>query len=268
MSVVKLEISRIPRAYGLTNTGVICYFNALLQSLHTCTSIHSQLHLLDDGNDIHREFKKFMQGACNNVALLQALCRKYPKFGHGQESAREALSLLLDEMPPIKYLFMHRYRCVILCDQCKQVSSVDKDVNMTLDLFDTNVVDASKILKYVTELDDYKCEHCHQVCKSTRDYYLKMTSEVLIITFNIYGKRVAPEFPSKLQLGNFAYMLTARIEHHGGLGGGHYFAQCIRHCGGKLGIVTCNDSQYRVDEGFERAPGTYMLFYQCGGEKS
>ena len=118
-----------PKAFGLNNTGVICYFNSFLQTLASCTSFARGVMLnadylrrtstgtavvdfvsayatcAPDGSVVARESLasgiEFLSAAVLR-ALVSDLAARRPhvRFGGGQESASEALLHLLDMMEP------------------------------------------------------------------------------------------------------------------------------------------------------------------------
>jgi len=118
-----------PEAFGLNNTGVICYFNSFLQTLAGCTSmIRAVLNNIDylqltaTGRATLNYFSSFAEKnkdgeivsrsqPLGNVSLLSstvlqalvsdlALRRPHVRFGRGQESASEALVHFLDMIEP------------------------------------------------------------------------------------------------------------------------------------------------------------------------
>lgn len=123
-----------PKAFGLNNTGVICYFNSFLQMLASCTAFTRGVILNADylrrtatGTAVVNFVTAYAaaypaNGACealvetrdhpiNGIELLSsavlralvadlAVRRPHVCFGGGQESASEALVHLLDMMEP------------------------------------------------------------------------------------------------------------------------------------------------------------------------
>lgn len=177
-----------PEPFGLSNTGVICYFNAFLQSLSSCTvfieTVLRNEELLNTNTgramfkfirDVNRGEPVSHHSSVVLAALKADLRRRRPNvmFGDNQESASEALVHILEMMIPedapqfneITNLFLHRYVCYTHCEHCKSVVSREKDLAFNFNMFqsppptDANSFSlALRVHKSVTE--DYKCEKC------------------------------------------------------------------------------------------------------------
>lgn len=152
-----------PRAFGLHNTGALCYFNSLLQLLVGCTAF---LRAVEDnaerlaGTATGRAVVAFvrgerggadMRGASAAVfeALLQDLREKKPgalkAFGPGQQSASEAFVFLMEMLEPapagasaaeggaagpLADVFQLRHSCEIFCRCCRGVVSRRADASL------------------------------------------------------------------------------------------------------------------------------------------
>jgi ubiquitin carboxyl-terminal hydrolase len=205
-----------PEAFGLNNTGVICYFNGLLQTLAGCTSVtravltnadymrrtdvgaalyefFSALAVMGPGGVVARHppatnIACLSARVCSALAAAVKIRRQRTNFGRGQESASEALVLLLDMLSPhnpddplgkleaggvtdnpITNLFLHRFLCITRCRKCgKDVSEMtDHAINFNLFHFDTlprypSTPDSfSRALRLSVELaEDFKCTNC------------------------------------------------------------------------------------------------------------
>lgn len=206
----------------------------------------------------------------------------------GQQDAHEGIMMLLetfDQIPELKILFQYRHKINITCKECDQ-QIVDKDeLNLTFEAqpdlkteqipefakFDTsynttqNLNDFLKLQNgYVTDYKCPKCEHKGNKFKTTK---LTMLPEIIIVLLKKYRGKCQTDFPSRLEFvtknktEKRIYALVAQSEHSGGMGGGHYWATCLRKyddehvCWKKI-----NDSS--VGDG---KPGptlnTYIVFY-------
>ena len=160
IALVKFNSKFIPPPFGFRNIGATCYFNSLIQSLLTCTSL-TELFIKNRNN---KEF------AGNSVAVvylsiidcyykndsydLVSLHNKSPElwnamilylksnntqihFGRGQEDTYEAFIMLMqcwEKIKLIRDLFSHTYHGNYLCFECKKLRfSYDKMINTDYD---------------------------------------------------------------------------------------------------------------------------------------
>ena len=259
MDIIVLNNNLLPDPVGLTNTGVICYFNSLAQCILSCTSIYEEIHKESETNYFAIIFRKFLQNPpAYHIAILQELCKSHPNFGKGQDSAREALLYLLNKMPHIERLFKHRYRCFTICNNCKNVYNNVADENIVIDMFDVgiNSIKEKNIREIINNVPDYICEKC-KTKQCYRIYKLTMVSEIIVLSFNIYFKRESTEFPQELQIGKFKYKQIGQIEHFGHLGGGHYISRALRK---NNEIFLFNDNNFSSSS-FQCNKNIYLVFY-------
>jgi ubiquitin C-terminal hydrolase len=164
-------------AKGLKNTGVLCYFNSLIQSLLSCTSfIQTVLDVgIEQGMDKDKghnhgslasnELWQVLFFICNqitedipkwsanySVAIWRMFMKEIKKqkkqimFGKGQEDTHEALLLFLDCLESknhteISKLFQHRYRHYITCPECKHRHEAESETG------------SIRMISYVNEKD-------------------------------------------------------------------------------------------------------------------
>jgi ubiquitin C-terminal hydrolase len=298
------DIKYVPNEFGLQNTGSICYLNSLLQLLISCSSFTKNILANEEdmkktktGKAIYHFVKSYNQnisdiGNCSAIileGLKQDLAEKKTsiRFGNGQESASEALCLLLDmiEVPDNKQitsLFTQRNRCIIQCLECKNKHE-QIDTNIIYNYFhyttDGNFSDNIRVQKSVTE--NYRCNDCLCDCgakiangfcsgcnlkakkrKSIRIYYLTKIPEIFICIFNIYFDKIRRTYPETIEFpsvnnGKLIYKLVGRVNHIGSsLHSGHYYADCVR----KNGIFRLNDSS-TYPSNLTPNNLTYMLAY-------
>jgi ubiquitin C-terminal hydrolase len=155
--LVPYDARHVPRAFGLTNTGVICYFNALLQGLASCPSLVTTVienHKLMGETATGRAFYSFMRAVQESAtnpdfvvdgghssrvlaALVADVQRHRPRFqfGGGMESATEGLTLLLDMIePPSAKAPLAEDGEARVC-QTEAVASVGQQAHPVLSLF-------------------------------------------------------------------------------------------------------------------------------------
>ena len=257
----------LPNAYGLNNTGSICYFNSLLQVLAGCTSIFNIKY--DKKNILECVFSDYIEMIKNdniffNISneLVLALNALVPSFGNGQESASEAFILLIEKINNNKLtnLFLNRFKCSVKCNTCNFQTEELKDHSITFNIFHTKDISEKNMLTQLHEIPDYICEKCKSK-GAVRKYKLTMLPEIIFCTFNIYYKKIKHNFPLILNFPGInnnivTYKMVGQIEHSGTLNGGHYWARSIR----KNGIFLFNDNSFNQSI-FEPTDSTYIVVY-------
>lgn len=193
----KYDQRLVPVAFGLQNTGAICYFNSFLQVLAGCPAFtkavlsnSEYLHRTKTGTAIYAFVTCYskQEPACHMTSIILealvadlALRRPHVKFGGGQESASETLVHLLDMMEPpraadaaaeespITRLFLHRFRCDIACRKCKKEVSTTTDYAVNFNLFHIDqmqsppsfAADFSRAIQIqVSTTEGYNCPTC------------------------------------------------------------------------------------------------------------
>jgi ubiquitin C-terminal hydrolase len=237
--MVPYDAKLVPSPFGLNNTGVICYLNAFLQLLTSCSTLTRAIFANEDylrstltGTALLKYFSMFATaagaraapdanmafGSADVLAALRAdLAARRPKarFGGGQESADEVLVHLLEmiEPPgstvenPIMQLFCHRYQCDTVCGSCKGVVSVKTDYSIDFKMFQllrnktaTNTTEFSAALgSHAQKVEDYLCEKCGEKGKAYRIYTLTMIPEIIICVFGIYYQKKLNFFPEHVE---------------------------------------------------------------------
>jgi ubiquitin C-terminal hydrolase len=169
--------------FGFRNMGSTCYFNAMLQSMLSCTSFvdiirtnldnekyqsHPVTKYLSDliiaadrlSNEADFEKKRLLANElCNaspkvwkSMVLFIAHIRDKPvrEIMQGQQCAREGFHLLMDAIDDfqlIQDLFLHRYQSLIRCFACNQWVS---DIDGTYSIFEVQPTLQSE------QLDEFK----------------------------------------------------------------------------------------------------------------
>lgn len=273
---------------GFNNTGVICWFNALLQGLLSCKYfVHTIMTREGNQNPIVLELQKLIKSIdrCENsskvydsVGVLRALLtvlrhkekQRYREFAGGQQSASEGFTLLLDyiDSAELNQFFTHKYEEQILCIETgkNEPDTTNHGFNNQFMVFDEESLmrdGLDSFIKYHEHLlTDYKGTDPRGTYK--RVYGLKYLPKIVVILLNRYHRRnpnisLPPSFdmPSCLINGSMRYKKVAEVDHAGSLGGGHYLAKVLRNDKAYL----CNDSTF-VDYRLGTSPNTYMTFYE------
>ncbi len=145
MKLIPFNSNYLPPAFGFNNLGVTCYFNALVQSLLSCTSLTEvfvknrnnpklvsnpvavvYLSIIDLFNDV-KSMKSTLAKKNPELwyAMISYLRRKrlYMRFGNGQEDSHEAFIMLMqcwEDIDEVHILFEHTYHNNYLCFECKK----------------------------------------------------------------------------------------------------------------------------------------------------
>lgn len=161
MSLVPYNARMELSPFGFNNLGATCYFNAMLQSLLSCTSFTQELLQCKESaeynkNPVTKKLIELIELALSlngtpeekqsNIQdrlsqyspavwkeMVMFLCRKnkidVSDFMQGQQCAREGFHCLMDTMEnfdSIQNIFLHRYKNMIYCFDCdKWVSNVE-----------------------------------------------------------------------------------------------------------------------------------------------
>lgn len=290
----------VPPPNGFFNTGAICYWNALIQSLVSLPAFNRALLANEDKlskneiasaiinylkesfestDDVETNTRKF---ANRSNLVLKALVAKMRKthrftnleFGQRQESASEGFVLLIDMLnsKEIERVFHNRYSATSWCDTCKKTIMDTTDMSFQINMFFNNKpTDAesfkNQILKYASVHEGYKCEECDAITeKGSRHHSLKMLREVVVIEFNKYMIKDMRWFPEEMEFPStyakpLKYKLISIIEHSGGLSGGHYWCRAWRPTSPTDGKFYKFNDESVSDADSSPSTASYMLFY-------
>ena len=213
--------------FGLNNSGAICWFNSLIQSLLSCSSfnelcisndtykqnavINEYLIILKYGLNLTADNRNVFTGQnhSNIIRLIkqkQSKSKSRIKLGSGQQDADEGLKLLIDTIndKDVLGLFQIRYRAQIYCALCKNIHHSNPgigDPNFTveiaMDVFhDTKEEEHANIIqKYIIQHNEYidnnyVCTFCKKTGHKIKMAKIKMIPEVLILLFKKYTNEI------------------------------------------------------------------------------
>lgn len=305
MSLQLLNKDFILRPCGLVNTGTVCYLNSIWQALLSCTSLteffmSKEKEFAQENNLVALEYINLIKQvrclqSCDEVidptdlfeATIAAIKKKYPdmNFGNKQEDSGEGLHLFLDAVDNAELYryFMCKYNVKIWCTTCVDQISEKIDEACVLEipakmngLVCDQIADApidplnAHIRQYLSVLEDYKCSKCDGQ-KCCQIYQLACAPEIIAVMFNKFYGKTNVQFPDTLSfpaLGSktLTYKIVAKIEHAGGMSGGHYWAHCLRKYKddtssiGGTRMYSLNDQ--RISDGSsDPTANTYIVLY-------
>jgi len=239
-SLIQYNNKFIPLPFGLYNTGVICYFNSLIQCLMSCSSLN-QYFLLnehkfrEESNIVAIMYIDLLNSNLKNndsnkmfhsSKLLNFLIIKFKEkqkninIGLGQEDICEFLGIFLDIINDnnIVKLFMHKYQCDIFCLKCKNISNIPDDKSYqfeiplnNIDSYELKYINKSKsetidisnyIRNNVSHISQIHCKNCPEKNTLVKINRLKFIPTILIITYLKYQNKQMINFPKFLEYDN------------------------------------------------------------------
>lgn len=264
MNLIPYDKKYVPQPNGLINTGVICYFNSLCQSLMSLSAFN-KLMLSYDASDNVAEivgtYRSMLKGNKVSQELVKQVYgyRKDNDFQwnispYAQEDAYEGFILLLEILgEDIQNHFHCRYKTEIMCHNCESSEVLgfkSCQPEFAIDMTECTAQTDEDIQKFICSRreypDGYRCEHCgvknglqsKQIYK--KDTLARLSSCLVLVYKNRQQSEVYGGNPNRIYLPktlSFAgkyesmnYVLVAKVNHYGTLSGGHYTADCLRPC--------------------------------------
>ncbi len=259
---------------GFTNTGSICYFNSLIQSILSCTTIIK--HAKNNSHEYTTPLQKEFVNMCNNpqpystTIMLQELLKVLPKgvdIGFHQCSSSEAFVYLVDNIPQIRKFFDLVQKASTECKICGDRSSMILPKEITLPIpFITEAEFNEGIKSHVSNIPEYTCDKCkNKLTDTIRRYVLIKISEIIVLQYTSVYNKIDKFVPGELLLlsedkrSSYVYKLVALCEHSGGLSGGHYWSTCLRK---NSKLYTLNDSSISgCSDSSPLSANVYLAFY-------
>jgi ubiquitin C-terminal hydrolase len=239
---------------GFVNTGAICYFNALIQSL--LSSTHFLRFVLSQETQPPSLFILFFSFIVNEKKwdpfFTSKLLHVMGDFAPNQSSSEYFLKLC--EYAKLDDLFKTKTETTTTCKECGKESKV-------MDIATYFVIDndLSEFCETTRETEGFNCDQCKKKVTVKIVSQLREPSAVMVISFNKYFEKKNIPYPSGFDIGDYKYKLISTIEHVGVLQGGHYYCRTNRN----NQLLKIDDNSISPIGGLESTENTYMAFYEC-----
>lgn len=271
MQVYYLNETNSPAPYGFNNTGVICYWNSLMQCLLSCTSIAEYLKSTAITSLTQQYIKAAEEKDPNISAIIlnNVISLLRQRFGGSQESASEGY-ILLASLLPINYLITHRHLRTIKCGACDKVGDILKETSIHFEMFGSeaeSIKNTEDFVRFIKNrripVSDYKCEYCGACSKNSIQYEkLEMLPEIIVLIYNKYSPEAKSKtlfIPAEFTISKLHYTQVGQIRHSGNLNSGHYWAVIKRN--NKIYVANDNNISGGIVGDLTPDPQTYMVFY-------
>lgn len=286
---------------GFNNTGVVCWFNSLLQSLISCEhfynhfkdnqdSIENQSHTYNELCTLVNKITKSEDIRPMSVLILKGMLKDYEikkqklDIAFGQQSPRDGLMCLLEAAnnKELDASFNHVYEVTLICNETKKILSKKRDNGTIINAFDEESLIQKGLenfllshqcqleTDFVPDPKEYKDYEHKEGYTYKRTYNLRRIPDITIISLNRYytdGKQHRPRNPN-INLPdemNFPFISGGNLTYK-------KVATC-EHSGGLNGghwisratredkTYVFNDMSVVPYEGLKTLPSTYLTFY-------
>lgn len=275
----------------LHNTGVLCYFNSLLQNLLSLDLFVKKIKNLEPKNKIIIEFQKIISeiekgetDLFNACPLLNALTEtikekgRHFSFGQGQQDSEELFTLIIDliDDKEMESYFAHKYEVNICCYKCQKITAKREEEIQFRFMYTSTTVQGDvrnniddelqknfqkNVLKPAENIKDYKCDICNTTGNCVIVRRLLRSPPIMVFMLNKQFIKINVYFPQKLEfpgINNIVnYQLNGVIDHFGTRFGGHYICR-----------VKKNDQVYLFNDASEPRKAdlsynlnSYLIFY-------
>jgi len=285
-----VNINYLTYPYGLVNTGSLCYLNSIIQSLTSCSIFNEYMltnkeKFITDNNTLAVYFINIISSNLNNssntiinenINILKEIIRLKRKNNNkfnflGQQDVSECITFIIESLNDnnIYKMFYHKYKCDILCSNCKYTSSIQDDISYQFEISMNEKINilSKNIRLNISQLVDYKCEQCKNINNCNKINRLQYIPPILIINLNKYFNKELYDFKKNLIFYNddikkkYIYTIVSIIEHGGNQFSGHYISKSIKKSeNNKIKAYLCNDSHY-IESNLNPALNSYLLFY-------
>ncbi len=222
-----------------------CYLNTILQIFLTDKDFISKLSTIE-GNQysiINNLIIILNKLTTNSISIKRLIEYKYNYYkGNNLQDAHETFIILLDLLEKenkslVKDLYHGISLSKYICSSCGHSFNTSDDFyDLTIGLINDDLMSCLKN-NFIQYIDDYKCDHCGNICKHLKKMYINKYPKRLIIVLNRYtshGKKNNISVPYVYHLkfteslnnnvnNNTNYYLSKIIYHVGsGSNNGHY----------------------------------------------
>lgn len=237
---------------GFQNTGAICYFNSLIQSLLSCRSFVHYICKEKRESPIYLFFKFIAIEKKWDPFFTSKLLHYMTAYEPNQSSSEYFLKLCDSEK--LDDLFNTKTETITTCSECNTKNTI----------IDTSVYfmiqnDINEFHQSNRTIDDYQCDVCKKKVNASIESNLKEISPIMVFSFNKYFEKKNIEYPKGFTINtDNEYHLISTIEHQGTLQAGHYFSRSVRN--GQ--ILKIDDNNVSKLDDLPSTENTYMAFYQ------
>lgn len=240
---------------GFTNTGAICYFNALVQSLLSCQQFIAYI-CREKRDSVFFLFFKFI-----------AIDKKWDPFftskllhvmgGFAPNQSSNEYFLKLCDYMKMDDLFSTKTETTKVCKEC------GKEGDKVMDTSVFTVIDNSvdEFCETTRDVEGYYCdgEKCKKKVTVTITTRIREISPIMVFSFNKYFQKRMIPYPKGFNIdSDKEYRLVSTIEHQGVLGGGHYFCRTVRNGA----LLRLDDNSVGQLNDIDPTDNTYMVLYE------
>jgi len=281
----------VPEGFGMSNTGAICWWNALLQTLLGASGLTDIMFAYETefaNNNFALAYIKFLELALSNKATSSSSITLFNAFkerlalkskvrlDQGQQCAHEGFTLFIEMLDNrrVDKLFTTSYEVTSTCSQCKYVEIYQRDTSfyITMGMNTRNDTLFTNWLRvHEGESTPRECPNCSKcTIGQKRVEKLKQLGEIVCVLFSskLHTPTMQMHYPQSLSFsakggGVLKYKLIGSIEHAGVSNmttfssSGHYWARSVR-CDSWLKF---NDSLTPTVCSSTSAESTFMVFY-------